>query len=152
MTCTVFSKRTVWLSRCQSQLFSKWFLIRLFRLFILSSKKNDACLSLINGRVSGGLAINRGALKGRGFLKKKQEELINLYLQRCENIWKRCPISLSPSNELIYLKYMAENESLCNWWGWFSRSEVTMVWKTVCHLSFYSNSDFCATWQITGHR
>ena len=56
--------------------------------------------------------------------------MINRLLQRCENIWKCCPISLSSSNKLAYLKYMAENESLCNWWGWFSRSEVTMVWRT----------------------
>ena len=52
--------------------------------------------------------------KAAGFLKK-QEGLINLLLQRSGNIWKCCSSSLSPVNELTYLRYMAENESIRNW-------------------------------------
>ena len=50
-----------------------------------------------------------GFRKVAGFLKKKKKGLVNLLLQRSRNIWKCCSNSVSPSNELTYLKYMAEN-------------------------------------------
>ena len=65
--------------------------------------------------VSRGVAPSiRWFWKVAGFLKK-QEGLINLLLQRSGNIWKCYSSSLSPVNELTYLRYMAENESIRNW-------------------------------------
>ena len=57
-------------------------------------------LELTNGRVSGVSPPKTGFLKVRGFLKKT-EGLIKLLLQRSGDM-------KSPSNELAYLKYMAE--------------------------------------------
>ena len=83
MTCTVFWKQTVWLSRYESHLLSKWFLIQLFRLFFLSSKKKKKTHAWVwLTIVSRGVAPSiRWFWKVAGFLKN-QEGLINLLLQR----------------------------------------------------------------------
>ena len=151
------------LSRCESQLLSKWSIC-----FVCSSyhvTKIDACLSLTNGRVSRVSPPITGFLKVRGFRKKKQkkqEGLINLLLQRSGNIWKCCSSSLSPSNEFTYnyLKYVAEtnlfvtdeHDSQDLRQQWFDKHGLT---STVFLLSFYLGCDFCTTWHdviVTGKR
>ena len=131
MTCTDFWKQTVWLSRYESHLLSKWFLIQLFRLFFLSSKKKKMTHAWVwLTIVSRGVAPSiRWFWKVAGFLKN-QEGLINLLLQRSENIWKGCSSSLLSGNELTYLQHMAANESIRNWWAWLPGFEETMVLET----------------------